>query len=61
MKEKDFLPSEAEILKAQKECAFHMVLYLVELAHKFRLVVEDKYDFNEALEELINMIKVTKE
>lgn len=58
---KDFIPSEDDIKNAQKEFAINMVIYLVELANKFRLAAKDEYDFNEALEELINMIKVTKE
>lgn len=58
---KDFLPSEDDIKNAQKEFAINMVIYLVELANKFRLAAKDEYDFNEALEELIKIVRVAKE
>ncbi len=58
---KDFLPSEDDIKNAQKEFAINMVIYLVELANKFRLAAKDEYDFNMIIDELFSLLKVIKE
>ncbi len=58
---KDFLPSEDDIKNAQKEFAINMVIYLVELANKFRLAAKGECDFNEALDELTKLVRVANE